>query len=102
MQKETRDKICNIGYEIGLKSKYLENKNNVTTILNYIKYNQFEDFIETMLMISLETKIQLPAEIVDYKVDRQEYIKIANLFLLGLNNGSIKSRDKKIKEIVEG
>lgn len=92
MQKE---KIYNIGYKIGLESKHLENKNNVTTLLNYIKYNQFEDFIETMLVINLETKIQLPVELIDYKVDRQEYVKIANLFLLGLNNGAIKRIEMK-------
>lgn len=59
MEKNIKDKIYNIAYQIGLKSKYLENNSNRIILLNYIIYDQFEDFIERMLMISLETDIQL-------------------------------------------
>lgn len=95
MEKNIKDKIYNIAYQIGLKSKYLENNSNRIILLNYIIYDQFEDFIERMLMISLETDIQLPFEILDYKGDREKYTQAIHIFLMGLTNGSIKRLELK-------
>lgn len=95
MDKKIRSRIHMIGYQIGLKSKYLENNNNRMKLINYIMYEQYETFIETMLQISLKVDVQLPSEIINYKGDKKEYKQAVNLFLSALTKGAVERLELK-------
>lgn len=100
MQKERLEKIMEMGYFIGFKSKYLENNANKIMLLNLVSHKQYEDFYNKIMQIATQAEAEVPTEIAKFKTydEKEDFIRASHCLLLGIQNGSLTRQDNKIQE----
>lgn len=79
------EELESIGYEFGKKSELSVGQK--INLLNYLTYNQYEEFTKTVFTIAVAYSLKMPKELSNYKDN--EFYTYASAFLTGLQNGSI-------------